>query len=232
MLAQQSILLKDYLLKTTIKKILIFGLPRSGTTVLQKHLGRTLGITGYSEPFSDNEYRITIGDPYQWVSQLSSCVIKVLSQNLDYIDLTRLISVGNFDSIVVTHRSSLTDLIISLYYAEQVVHQYHYTHPQDVETITPFVFPLEFINSVMVPYQWYQTTINELDKNLIPYTVFDYDKYQAEELQIINGVEFCLSKETEYGIDTVSANISYSKICLNYNEIKTAIDKIVNEDHS
>ena len=212
-----------------MKKILIFGLPRSGTTLLQIHLGQSLKIKGYSEPFSDCDYRNSIGDPYQWVSTLSTGIIKVLSQNLDYVDLEKLITVGNFDCVVITRRANLTDLIISLYYAEQVVQQYHYT--QIPNCILPFVFPLDFIENVMVPYRWYQTTLDNLNKKSIPYTVFDYDQYQAGASQTVAGINFCLENETSYKIATISAKIRYDQICLNYNEVNTAINSITNENN-
>ena len=210
----------------TVKKILIFGLPRSGTTVLQKRLGKFFKLTGYSEPFSSYEFRTAIGDPYKWVANLSNGIIKILSQNLDYVDFDQFVTAGNFDSIVVTQRRNLTDLCISLYYAEQIAQQYHYNKkPNNIE---PFTCPLEFVNAVMIPYQWYLTALENLNKKSIPYTVFDYDAYQSGDLQTIAGLDI----DSSYNLDTVSANIPYASVCLNYNEIKTAIDQILNENNS
>jgi hypothetical protein len=202
-----------------MKKILIFGMPRSGTTLLQKHLAQSLNLWGYKEPFSDQEYRTSIGDPYQWAANLNHAVVKVLAQNLDYVDLVKLINAGKFDSIVVTKRKNLTDLCISLYYAEQITRNYHYTNQSKIENIVPFLVPTEFINGYLVPYRWYLNTMQEIDQHKIPYITFNYEQYQAGETQIIHGVEFCLAKESNYGIDTVASNINYRQVCLNYNEI-------------
>jgi hypothetical protein len=204
-----------------MKKILIFGLARSGTTVLQKYLARSLKLKSYSEPFSDTEYRKQIGDPYQWAANLPHAVIKVLAQNLDYVDLLQLINKGDFDSIVVTKRTNLADLCVSLYYAEQITRKYHYTSRP--ESITPFTVPKDFIDGFLVPYRWYCDTIQKLNNLKIPYTVFDYDQYQLDKSQTINGVEFCLDKEVDYGIDTVASNINYSQVCLNYKEIESIL---------
>lgn len=204
-----------------MKKILIFGLPRSGTTVLQKYLAKSLQLRSYSEPFSDQDYREQIGDPYQWAASLPHAIIKVLAQNLDYVDLTKLIEAGNFDSVVVTKRTNLTDICVSLYYAEQVTRNYHYTSKPD--SIAPFQVPLEFIDGFLVPYRWYCNAMKQLDNLKIPYAIFDYDHYEAGMSQMVNGVEFCLDKEVNYGIDTVSANIDYSKICINYNKIESIL---------
>ena len=212
-----------------MKKILIFGLPRTGTTVLQKYLEKSLNIKNYSEPFSDSDYRNSIGDPYRWASVLPNGIIKVLSQNLDYIDLEKLITAGNFDYVIVTRRTNLTDLIISLYYAEQISQQYHYTTP--VDSVSPFVFPLDFIEKVMIPYRWYQTTLDNLNKKSIPYSVFDYDQYLTGTSQTVADIHFCLEDVTRYKIKTVSAGIQYDQLCLNYIEVKNAIDLIINENN-
>ena len=204
-----------------MKKILIFGLARSGTTVLQKYLGKSLNIKGYSEPFSDCDYRKQIGDPYRWAASLPHAIIKVLAQNLDYVNLIKLIKDGKFDSIIVTKRSNLTDLCVSLYYAEQITGNYHYSVKPNL--ILPFLVPKEFVDGFLVPYQWYCTAMQKLNDSKIPYTVFDYDQYQAGKVQIVNNVEFCLDKESKYGIDTVSAEINYSLVCTNYNEIDSII---------
>lgn len=89
--------------------------------------------------------------------------------------------------------------------------------------ILPFSVPKEFVDGFLVPYQWYCTAIQKLNDFKIPYTVFDYDQYQAGKVQIVNNVEFCLDKESKYGIDTVSAGINYSLVCTNYNEIDLII---------
>lgn len=205
-----------------MKKILIFGMPRSGTTLLQKRLAQSLNLWGYNEPFSDQEYRASLGDPYQWVANLDHAVIKVLAQNLDYLNLVKLINTGKFD-FVVTRRKNLTNLCISLYYAEQIIKNYHYTSQPKIEDIIPFSVPTEFINGYLVPYRWYLNAIQEIDQHKIPYSIFDYEQYQAGETQIIHGVEFCLAKESDYRIDTVASNIDYRQVCLNYNEIAEII---------
>jgi len=205
-----------------MKKILIFGLPRSGTTVLQKRLGRSLRIQGYNEPFTFLEYQQQIGDPYQWVSKLSCAAIKVLAHNLDHIDLIKLINAGKFDSIIVTKRNNLTDCCVSLYYAQEVAKNYHYSVKPEV--IMPFTVTIDFVNNFfLLFYAQYLNVIKQLDDHAIPYTVFDYDQYQLGKSQIIHGIEFCLDKESSYKIDTISTNIDYSRMCVNYNEIDSII---------
>jgi len=206
-----------------MKKILIFGLARTGTTLLQQHLAQSLSIKSYSEPFGDKKFRDSLGNPYQWASQLSKCVIKVLPQNLDYVDLVSLIQQGSFDSVVITQRQNLTDICVSLYYAEQVANRYHYQIPPDPNSIKPFLVTREFVDGFLVSYGWYHDTMQQIAQQSIAYTVFDYDLYQRGESQKICDLKFCLASEPSYHIVTVASKIDYQQLCANYNEIDLII---------
>ena len=211
-----------------MKKILIFGLPRTGTTLLQKYLTKSLQIKNYIEPFNDQQFRADIGDPYLWTASLDSCIIKVLSFDLDYVDLDRLISVGNFDSVIVTQRRNLTDLCTSLYYAERVSQQFHYYEKQDSSNIQNFICSIEFVESWLRSYKWYSEAMDHLTKNSVDYTIFDYDKYIVGQSQTIHGKEFCLATLNNYKIDSISVHIPYNKICLNYRDV----EKLINENRN
>ena len=208
-----------------MKKILIFGLPRTGTTLIQKYLCKKLKIKSYSEPFNDQQFRASIGDPYVWTGSLSNGIIKVLSFDLDYVKLERLINEGNFDSVIVTQRSNLTDLCVSLYCAEQVTHQFHYNKEPDRKTIQNFNCSIEHVESWLRSYKWYGEAMTHLDNNKVDYTIFDYDKYISGETLMINVVKFCLADENKYGIDSISVPIPYDKLCVNYNEVKQIINR-------
>ena len=202
-------------------------MPRSGTTLLQNVLAYYLNIDNYNEPFTGHNLQMSIKDPYQWASNLSNGVLKVVSHNLNFVNFENLISAGNFDSVVITHRENLTDIIISSYYADKITQQYHYKELP--KNITPFIFPLDYIDVVLVLYRQYKETLDNLDKKLIPYTIFDYDKYQTGELQIIAGVDV-LVNDVNNKFETISANISYNQVCLNYNEVKKNVEQLIRED--
>ena len=207
-----------------MKKILIFGLARTGTTLLQQQFSKALSLKSYNEPFNTYEHQKQIGNPYHWILEVDQGIIKVLAQNLDYVNLLEFINVGKFDSVVVTRRKNLTDACISLYYAEQITKKYHYDIKPDVIAIKTFTVPTTFINNFFLnSYRWYVKTMQQLDDQSIPYTIFDYDQYQAGGLQTINGIDFCQNKNM-YDINTVSSDIDYSKICINYKEITLAIE--------
>ena len=206
-------------------KILIFGLPRSGTTFLQSLLSRALNIKNYSEeicsPFIVNKKDT---DLYEWVRVLDHGIFKVLSIGLDQFDIIKMINIGNFDSVIVTQRKNLTDSCISLFYAEQIIHQYHHKRKFKSEKIDKFVCPTEFTHEWLVQTQLY----NHVLKNISNYIIFDYDKYIAGGMQIINGVKICLTNEADWDLNTVSTNLPYNELCLNYKEI----EGIINENHS
>jgi len=206
-----------------MKKILIFGMPRSGTTFLQIDLVRVFKCTSYKEPFTDQVYRNSIGDPYEWAKNLSSGVVKVLAQDLDYVDLLKLINIGQFDSVIVTQRKNIADICISLYYAEQLTGIYHYDYQPVLSDIVPFKVTRQFIDDFLVIYKYYVDMLKQIKIQQIPHTVFDYDLYLAGEVQIIQNTEFSLAKQSNVIGMPVRSNILYSQVCLNYTEVSEII---------
>ena len=115
-------------MSTPIKKILILGCPRSGTTALQQQLSHLFNLTNLNEPYyTDHESSI---DYYSWTSKKNNCIIKLLVSNTIYnesdFDLIKFLNLAKFDLIVIPNRKDLYNLCISLYYAERIVKQYFY----------------------------------------------------------------------------------------------------------
>jgi hypothetical protein len=203
------------------EKILIIGLPRSGTTVLQKTLSLALDLELYNEPY--NTQANTLEDPYKWTSEISSGIIKLISFNLQHINFKKLLTEGNFDSFIVTNRNNLVDCCISLYYAT-LKNKFHYS-PTDTVTLDTFTVPLCHVHMWLRGYRLYKHAVDYLDKNSIPYTVFDYEQYLDDIPQIINNVELKSSALDTDNIHYVSAKIPYNKLCLNYEEIKDLLNE-------
>ena len=79
-----------------IKKILIFAMPRTGTTVIQGMIAyRLFGIPNLVEPFNDPKlgfkYDRDPVDLYKWVSGQSTGVMKLLGINLNYVNVDKLL---------------------------------------------------------------------------------------------------------------------------------------------
>jgi hypothetical protein len=203
-----------------MKKILIFGMPRTGTTVLQKRLSMSLRIPNLIEPFNNPQQRHDMKDPVKWASDLEYGVVKLLAQNLDFVEFSKLVLHAKFDAIVVTQRQNFTDVVISLYYAQHIARQYHYTKPP---TVNPFDVPLDYVNAVWTWHQWYYQELDWLQKQSTTYEIFDYDQYCNNHSQLIAGVEINKFKKERYDLTFVSANIDYQTCCTNYQAVMDRI---------
>lgn len=207
-----------------MKKILIFGLPRSGTTLIQNRLSNEFQIPNLNEPFTNYANRKQIEDPYIWTKSVSQGIIKILAQNLDYVNIEQILEVGNFDNVIITQRRNFADVLISLYYAEQIAKKYHYHSPPTVES---FVFPIQWAQGMLIWYRYYQQAISNMDLAGISYKIFDYDMYAADQFQVLDGIEFYKPNEYLYNLNFVSSNIPYQTMCANYDQVQHDIAQLI-----
>ena len=206
-----------------MNKILIFGLPRTATTVIQLELVHLFDVTSLREPFCGD---YIAKDVYTWAQAQQNCVMKLLTTNLcqqstEKIDIVKLIKQG-FTHVIVTQRSNLADCCASLYYAERVAQQYHYERSDTVKQVA-FTVDTDFLNNWLIEVGIYYQTLNELTQNQLHYTVIDYDLYIQDHLQLVDGHELKATHSTAY----VDPQIDYSNLCANYQEIKLSIEEYV-----
>jgi len=199
-----------------MKKILIFGMPRTGTTILQKMLAQDCRVLNLIEPFNCPG----LDDPVQWAFEVKRGVIKLLAQNLDFVDFNKLIQQVKFDCIVVTQRQNFTDIVVSLYYAQYVANQYHYT---ETPVAMPFDVPLDYVNDMWVWREWYYQKLSWLQEQSVPYEIFDYDQYCNNGVQLIAGKKIINCKQKNYELNSVSADIDYKIFCTNYQAVSDRI---------
>lgn len=209
-----------------IKKILVFGMPRSGTTVLQRQLAELFGLDNLVEPALD-EY---LKSPYHWVGNQNNCVIKYLSMTLVYspfFKFKRLIDHGKFDLIVLTERNNLTYGCISSFYAQKVVGRFHYHTGKSYPKSSKFECDIAFVDVWIRSYKKYLESKQFLDKTNTPYTVIKFDDYIGDKEQQVENVRFRISSLI---IDTYDPHLPYIKLCTNYKEVEARIkESIIND---
>jgi hypothetical protein len=205
-------------------KILVFGMPRTGSTIIQKCIGNYYKIENYIEPYTSLLNRERLGDVYQWTSSLPSGIIKLLSVNLDHVDFKKLINTANFNFVILTTRKNLTDTCVSLYYAE-FINQYHFTQLPDYSIMPSFMCPIDDAISWIRYYKRYQSMITFLKDAKILHFEIDYDDYLNNVPLKINGEEIVTTNINPHLTATVNSNFDYKTLCLNYHEIKKLIDE-------
>ena len=211
-----------------IKKILVFGMPRSGTTVLQQQLSHLFELDNLVEPELDESPE----SPYHWIGNQNNCVLKYLTTQLVYLPLfkfKRLIDHGKFDLIVLTERSNLTDCCISLYYAQKVTQRFHYLAAEVDPDPVPFECDMNFVDDCVRAYKKYIESKQFLDKTNIPYSVVHYESYINNIEQSIGDIKFCISESKGALHDP---KLEYSKLCTNYKEVETRIKESLTNDQT
>ena len=220
-----------------IKKILIFALPRSGTTIIQKIIADLFKISNLIEPFNNPGLGFNPANPklingqpadlYKWTNQQLVGVMKLLAINLTYVDVDKLLTVGNFDRVVIIERRNLVDCCISLCLAEQKS-KYHYTEDETVN-IDPFECSGEFVDYWIDMYSRYLTALAQIKNNNIPYDTIYYEDFMDDQVQHVAGAELQLSKMTDHVFKNskkmVSLNLPYKKLCVNYQEVEEKLRK-------
>ena len=208
-------------------KILVFGMPRTGSTIIQKCIGNYYNIPNYNEPYTGAEVRKELGDIYNWTSNLPVGIVKLLSVNLDHVDFKKLINTANFNCIILTTRKNLTDSCVSLYYAE-TIKQYHFTQLPNYSIMPTFTCPVDYATGWIQYYKQYRLSVQFLKDTNTLYFEIDYDDYLNDVPIQINGKEIIVRNIKEKLGPTIHSNFDYKTLCLNYYEI----EKIIHESIS
>jgi hypothetical protein len=221
-----------------IKKILIFALPRSGTTIIQKIIAMSLfKIPNLVEPFNDPRLgfnpanpKLVNGQPadlYKWTNQQLSGVMKLLAINLYYVDVDKLLAIGNFDRVVIIERRNLVDCCISLCLAEQKS-KYHYTEDETVN-IDSFECSGEFVDHWIAMYSRYLTALAQIKNNNVPHDTIYYEDFMTDQIQYIAGQPLQTSQVSYESLfhdkKMISLNLPYKELCNNYQEVEEKLRK-------
>lgn len=206
----------------TCNKILIFGLPRTKTTMVQMHLARVTNLLSLSEPYSGTNCGGK-DDVYVWTRNQPSCIIKLLTINLiDNPDLNffKLWHCG-FDRLVVTGRRNLTDAAVSLYYAEKIANQYHYL-PGDQRLASKFTIDLPWLENWCKNLNVWFTVLNKLEHSGISYDYVEYEDYATGQEQTLVGYRF---NPAAIKISFVDPELNYKELCDNYLQVRDLISR-------
>ncbi len=203
-----------------MKKILIFGLPRTGTTVLEEQLSRIFSVTGWCEPYADTVKRSRY---VEWTSSITQGIIKILTtetiNQLHPIDVRQLIGMKLFDGIVVAKRDNKVDVCLSLYYAEQVIQKYQFFTDETV-TYKKFDCDEKFAVNFSQEIREFNRIVSWLQDNNISFDWFDYDAFLQGKTQTILA-KIISSANTHSKFK--KSNIDYRSLCNNYDIIEQII---------
>lgn len=201
-------------------KILIFGLPRTKTTMVQMHLARTTSLLSLSEPYSGNDCGGK-DDVYKWTQNQPSCIIKLLTQNLadnSNLDFFKLWQCG-FNRLVLTDRRNHTDAAVSLYCAENVLNRYHHQHSHQRPT-DHFNVDLDWIKNWCRNLDVWHRVLREIRRRDIKHDYIFYEDYCPGSPQTVAGCSF---DPGSIDIPFVDLALDYQELCDNYKQVEDVI---------
>lgn len=185
-----------------MSRILLYGLPRSGTTILQAALARAFDLTPMGE---------LLGNP---AKQKPNSIVKVISNHYPPEEVLEISQ--NYDFTIITQRDDLAACCISLHF---VVHtgKFHYlktdTDCFDKHVEVPLKWHVEgWKNNILAPYRRFI----ELKKDA---TIVNYCDI------ITNNVVF-LDKHINIEANSLTrpSNIDYRRLCSNFKEVEDYIN--------
>jgi len=209
------------------QKILLFGLPRTKTTIVQHHLSKIARVWNLSEFFAGSE----AGDPeeiYRQTRAQKKCVVKLLTNNLfnsPRLEFKKIWECG-FDHLVITDRKNRTDALISLYCAERVFKQYHFAEDQPVP-VKKFRVEPDFVEKWCGELTiWNQVNQQIQDLGISPDRVF-YEQYMPGNTVTVAGHTY---DPGQVDSPFVYTNLSYRELCDNYHEVDDVVKSFMTKE--
>lgn len=212
-----------------VKKILIFGMARTGTTLLQQILANDLyNVPNWNEPFNmthkiivDNE--AIDADHYEWAQSVDQGVFKLLAHNLDYIQIDRMLAVGNFDLVVLTERQDLIECCLSLYWSAKN-NKYHYRHRSEAQ-LAEFTAEESFVTHWCRSYRNYERSKSFVISSGIPYNIIRYEDFMNDKPQMIGTHRIQRFATVKNTFEFVPSNLPYRRMCRNIEKVIDIINK-------
>jgi hypothetical protein len=201
------------------QKILVYSLPRSGTTVIQSRVSHTFKIPNLVEPFNDPSLGfnqlIKTQSCYSWIFNCLG-IVKLLSINLDRIDPHLLMLNGGFEHVIFINRKDLTSCCLSLCYA-QLTSKYHYQQSDNIIGQS-FYCPIEFVDRWIFQYRLYVLGKSIIESYGLPSDYIVYEDFIKTGTLNVAGHDI-----TKDFLPFVSTNFNYQEMCTNFDEVNQMI---------
>ena len=183
-------------------RILIFGHARSGSSVLQGYLSKTLSLENLYEPFTYGTDRNIL----TMLQEKDQYVVKITSGNffqwgIDEIDLSI------YDQVWITERENKNDVLASVYIADKTK---NYGKQEKQKFTITKEFLIRWQTEMKFFYQFQQRIMKEYP---------DYKKMSHTEImQAMKDSDMYVPSEMAYSID-----------CENYNDMREPVAYIIDK---
>lgn len=208
-----------------VRKVLIFGLPRTKTTAVQLDISQSLNLPNWSEAFSPTHGACINQDPYAWSRGILSGVVKLLTIDLRKrpgLNFNDIWATG-WDRLVITQRRNMAHTACSKWYADNISKRYHFTRGDQVPQ-QQFTLDRGWLENLWLSemQHWWNTLriVRELG---IEHDVIDYDSYNVGTCQSVAGHVFTQDPKEN---NLMPNGLDYTQLCQNYSEVEAWIKSV------
>ena len=201
--------------------IFIFGMPRTGTTLVQSLLSTHYGVPNHTEPLFFQKFE-SAEQALDRFKQQRPASFKILVGQ-EHWHQTAL-GLDTNDQLFVCQRKNLTDTCISLHVSLRLG-QHHFKTKPDLSAHDPIEVPLEHAHYwASFIYRPFVDMIQHWRTRARPMVEIVYEDVINDLLIDVGGTEIQLSQfpPTKF----VNAEINYADLCSNYNEIQSIIQEL------
>jgi hypothetical protein len=217
-----------------IKKLLVYGLPRTGTSVIQAVIAdQILQLPNRGEPFSQLGRDLprylanTTGTDsiYQWTQEVTDGVFKFLSSNRGQYDLARVLSMG-FDHVTVIRRNDHVGSLLSQAHANASGCFHYQGKPKQKHLYSKLVKKIPFSVSRQDGLSWMKNYflnlqgIEIIERSGLDWESVDYEKFIDTGNLTVAGIEHVTDWS---GINTIPLCIDYRSLCTNLEEVESLL---------
>lgn len=214
---------------------MIYGLPRTGTTVIQAVIAnQILQLPNRRETFSRvgrylPRYLSKAADTdsvYQWTQEVTDGVFKFLSANSGQYDLTRLLGMG-FDYVVVVRRSDRIGSLLSQAHADASGCFHYHGKPEQRHLYSNLIKRIPFSVSRRAQLNWLKNHFLSLQHTDIimssglSWNTVDYEEFIDTGRLIVADIDHA----TDWSdVETIPLCIDYRSLCTNLGEVESLLD--------
>lgn len=203
-------------------KVLVIGMPRTGSTVLLKHISYHLGIQQLGEIFSPKGPGFdSLMSGVPWLQSQPAGVLKILTGQLNLDQIDDFIDQSGIADVVLLHRLNYTECCISQHFA-RLINKFHFQRGETIENYPPFELPQEHVDYWLTNvYQPYYSITTRWQHR--PHTDIVYEDMVNDTSMQIGGQQFKLSDFNRLGL--INPGFDYQHLCKNYNDVDAYIKK-------
>ena len=205
--------------RLTLNRVVVYGMPRTGTTVMQAAISHRFDLAYLGEIHETDS--LTPGVSVPWTQKHKSWCAKFLTNSVGS-RLADHVAACDPQYMVIMRRERLADAVCSMHLARHIG-KWHHHRPFRYQKIQPLLIPeqavIYWINFVYYPYL---KDVEQIESWAVEKRWYTQEHIEAGgEIEIANNI-FTINKDDT---NTVASGIDYTKIIQNYCRVEQMVSE-------